>query len=83
METEDFGNWSGLPSVIKLARTTCANVWQNRERLLQNERSNMFGSQNGLRMTVAQILFEISLLSCVLSSMLPLERDLTSFATKG
>ncbi|KZV71624.1 hypothetical protein PENSPDRAFT_398488 [Peniophora sp. CONT] len=63
IETEDFGNWSGLLAVIRLARIACDNIWSNRERLLQNERSNAYGSQNHLRMNVAQMLFEIFLLT--------------------
>ncbi|VDB82896.1 unnamed protein product [Peniophora sp. CBMAI 1063] len=63
IETEDLGNWSGLPAIIKLARATCTTAWANRERLLQNERSNAYGSHNHLRMSVAQVLFEIFLLT--------------------
>ncbi|VDB82900.1 unnamed protein product [Peniophora sp. CBMAI 1063] len=62
IETEDLGNWPAIYGILRLTRITCANVWANRERLLDDEKSIVYGNQNGLRISVAQILFELDLL---------------------
>ena len=51
---------------LKLVRAACANTWANKERMLDNDRNVVYGNQNGLRMVVAQMLFEIGLLVCAL-----------------
>lgn len=59
----DLNQWEGLPNILKLARAICANAWAHRDRLLGSGRR--YGDQNSLRMSVAEILEELSLVPYV------------------
>ena len=59
----DFKQWSGVRAILELTRAICANAWAHKDLMLVPGRT--YGDQNSLRMNMAELLMELSLVPYV------------------
>ena len=64
----DWDIWTGIKAVLKLTRALCSNAWDHKEILLGEGR--MYGNLNALRMRMAEVMEELSLIPYAYPSLL-------------